>query len=162
MSTVEPVSEKLRELLSAIPSHDRGLSWELRDYKDRERLEVYGTIAKAFKYILDNTDAVIAALSHVQAPAEPCGKFWYAVHSVTGVHIGLWDNAHWANAVLAEYPDGTVTVLREYSPAPQIDDAAVERALDEAGSAWGMHLSKENKRYLMRAALEAAIGGNKP
>jgi hypothetical protein len=70
MSTAEPVSDKLRELLSAIPSHDRGLSWELRDYRDRERLEVYGPIAKAFKYILDNTDAVIAALSHVQAPAE--------------------------------------------------------------------------------------------
>ncbi|CAN7498341.1 hypothetical protein LJR231_003508 [Phyllobacterium sp. LjRoot231] len=55
------------------------------------------------------------------APAEvvgeaSTGKFWYAVHSVTGIHIGLWDNAHWAHAVLAEYPDGTVTVLREYSP----------------------------------------------
>lgn len=35
-------------------------------------------------------------------------------------------------------------------------DEEVEAALDEAGSGWGMHLSKDNKRYLMREALNAA------
>jgi len=33
----------------------------------------------------------------------------------------------------------------------------VEAALLEAGNAWGMHLSRENKVKLMRAAIEAAL-----
>jgi len=54
---------ELHKLLCAIPDNDHGLSWQLRDaYSGVERLEVHGAIAKAFKYILDNTDVIRAAL----------------------------------------------------------------------------------------------------
>jgi hypothetical protein len=61
--------DELHKLLCAIPNNDRGLSWQLRDaYSGVERLEVHGAIAKAFKYILDNADAIRSAL--VAAPVQ--------------------------------------------------------------------------------------------
>jgi len=61
--------DELHKLLCAIPNNDRGLSWQLRDaYSGVERLEVHGAIAKAFKYILDNTDAIRSVL--VAAPSR--------------------------------------------------------------------------------------------
>jgi hypothetical protein len=39
----------------------------------------------------------------------------------------------------------------------KIPKEAVDRALNEAGSAWGMHLTAENKLNLMEAAISAAL-----
>ncbi|NTF54850.1 hypothetical protein G6L12_08085 [Agrobacterium rhizogenes] len=39
----------------------------------------------------------------------------------------------------------------------KIPKEAVDRALSEAGSAWGMHLTAENKRNLMEAAISVAL-----
>lgn len=53
--------------------------------------------------------------------------------------------------------------LLRQPPAPvQVTEEMVEAALDEAGSQWGMHNTPENKRKLMRAALEAALQAGVP
>lgn len=58
-----PQLEELRDRLAMMPMVDRGIRWELRDRNGAEHLEVWGEIANAFKYILDNPAAIVSALS---------------------------------------------------------------------------------------------------
>lgn len=71
---------------------------------------------------------------------------WFAVHSVTGVHIGLWQDGKVAQEVLSEYPGGTITELVDLTPivaaAPDMLEALKEAedhllwakaTLDDAG-----------------------------
>lgn len=55
--------DKLKEQLEAIPKYDRGISWQLSNWQRREELAVYGATATALKFVLDNTDAILALLS---------------------------------------------------------------------------------------------------
>lgn len=53
-----------------------------------------------------------------EVAAEP--DYW-AVHSVTGWNIGLWNKCDVALDALAEYPDGTLTPL--YAVPPVVEEA---------------------------------------
>lgn len=60
---------------------------------------------------------------------------WFAVHSATGVHIGLWDDGKIAHEVLSKYPGGTITELVEATPATaaaNIDMSAIKQSIEDA------------------------------
>lgn len=54
--------EELRERLAKLPKYDRGINWQLRNWQGAEELTVYGETANLFKWILDNTNELIASL----------------------------------------------------------------------------------------------------
>ena len=58
-----PQVVELRKRLENIPKHDRGIDWRLRNYRSAEQLTVYSQTANSLKWILDNTDELIAALA---------------------------------------------------------------------------------------------------
>lgn len=55
--------EQLLDLLKDMPAVDRGYSWELRNSRGHEEIRAYGVNAKTFKFVIDNRDALISALS---------------------------------------------------------------------------------------------------
>jgi len=57
------VVEALREKIAEIHRYDRGYSWEASDYRGVEVIHGYGPIAAMCKFILDNTDDLLASLS---------------------------------------------------------------------------------------------------
>lgn len=52
----------LLALVEKMPKHDRGFSWEKRNYRDVEEIRAYGENAAVLKFILDNTETLIADL----------------------------------------------------------------------------------------------------
>ncbi|WP_024898848.1 hypothetical protein [Brucella rhizosphaerae] len=53
---------------------------------------------------------------------------YWAIHSKTGVHIGLWPDKADADEVLREYEGGTITPLFKSAPAPYPRAQALEEA----------------------------------
>jgi hypothetical protein len=72
-------------------------------------------------------DAVRAALTAYEA-AKGGGVAWYALHSKTGAHVGLWTDKSTPERLLADYPGGTITTLYSAlaSPASGERDAVIE------------------------------------
>lgn len=74
--TLPPVVEvsgslaELLQLVDAMPRVDRGFSWEARDYRGNEAIRAYGRNAKVLKFILDNTDQIVADLRTALASSE--------------------------------------------------------------------------------------------
>lgn len=63
---VKDTSAELKELLSLLErmsTVDCGYSWELRNSRGQEEIRAYGENAKTFKFVIDNRDALISALS---------------------------------------------------------------------------------------------------
>lgn len=77
------ITEELHRRLDNLPKYDRGIHWELRNrFTGAERLEASGASANLCKWVLDNTEALSAALAAaeeqeqaadgwVMVPAEP-------------------------------------------------------------------------------------------
>ncbi|UYQ71006.1 hypothetical protein OF122_13150 [Pelagibacterium flavum] len=51
---------------------------------------------------------------------------WFALHSTTGVNIGLWQEGAIAVKVQAEYPGSTITEMVEVTPAVDAVDEMLE------------------------------------
>jgi hypothetical protein len=68
-------------------------------------------------------DNILALRSSVKMVAD-----FYAVHSVTGSHIGLWKDEVFARNVLKEYEGGTITPLYTH-PTPQEAPSEVTEGL---------------------------------
>lgn len=96
-------------------------------------------------------------LSAIEAPSEGEGPDFYAVHSVTGSHIGLWKDEVFARNVLKEYEGGTITPLYAHpSPAAPSEgtDAMVERFRAFVKEATGTELSLQIVERALTAALK--------
>ncbi|WP_028003142.1 hypothetical protein [Sinorhizobium meliloti] len=55
------MTDTLTELLGKLeklPKTDRGISWERRNWQDREQLNVYGETASLCEWVLDNSEAL--------------------------------------------------------------------------------------------------------
>lgn len=64
---------------------------------------------------------------------------YFAVQSVTGVHIGMWENGKIASEVLSEYPGGKIIEM--------VDVHAVPRATPSPGADFRAGLLRAGKRY---------------
>lgn len=79
-------------------------------------------------------DAVIAALSHSTRDGE-AKPSWFAVQSVSGTHIGMWQDETIARRVFnEEYPDGRfIPLYAAPQPAPVVTEDMVGSVLDQIG-----------------------------
>ncbi|WP_145316867.1 DUF551 domain-containing protein [Rhizobium sp. ERR 922] len=69
---------ELRNRLEKLPKSDRGISWQLYNWQHTEELTVYGATANCLKWIIDNTDEIIAAL-HAPIEAGNGGEGWLPI-----------------------------------------------------------------------------------
>lgn len=131
--TMSGVTTKLRKLLQEMPNTGRGIIWQRSNGLDGERLEVFGSVATALKYILDNADDVVAAL----APSEAEPVAWRRELTVTTTTKERLPDDFTDNADLAELWRGhpqTISVKALYdhpdssSDAVRITDEMVEKA----------------------------------
>lgn len=95
--------------------------------------------AEANKYILATPEALAASpeAAKLIADAEARGMeravhvmpHYFAVYSVTGVHIGVWEDGQIAGDVLAEYAGGSIVEMVPIS-AIRAEAAAIRRAAE--------------------------------
>ncbi len=62
-SPYAPIVDELIAKLRKLPKADRGISWRLRNWCGAEELTVYSATANLCKFVLDNDEALIAALA---------------------------------------------------------------------------------------------------
>lgn len=91
--------KELRERLSKLPKYDRGINWQLRNWQGSEELTVYGTTANFFKWILDNTEELIASLQSSGLVLAGEAVAWANMHE-DGRMVGLAEEKpdNWLNA----------------------------------------------------------------
>ncbi|MDH0869705.1 hypothetical protein [Agrobacterium pusense] len=135
---VDDKIKKLVALLEKMPKTDRGYSWELRDAYGNEAIRAYGANAAAFKFILDHTDELIAALSEAEKRER---------------------EARSPFEIVADWHDRQARTFKEMShdwrSGEQVRKKAADAAKHHAGSAAALRLHAINER---RAALERSEG----
>lgn len=101
---------------------------------------------------IDIYTELLALRSSVKTVAD-----FYAIHSATGSHIGLWNDEVFARNVLKEYEGGTITPLYTH-PTPQgapseVTEDAVFRAMTKADDL-DISLCDDDAREILTAALK--------
>ncbi len=124
--------EQLLDLLKDMPAADRGYSWELRNSRGHEEIRAYGENAKTFKFVIDNRDALISALSA-------------QVQDVADMPQSPWPASDWAIGRIKELeaqavPEGWQLVPEEPTPEMLARGAESSCSLTEYG-AHGVYVS---------------------
>lgn len=176
MSTAEPVSVTEPPERINVAQDSDGF-WTCREAVIGSQEYVRSDIERDWRYEALRLKSELAALSHVQAPAEVAGwTFWHAygemVFEIPG-HVVVSiepDGVSYTTRTDGDWVAGSFDAMKQPTraaqeieaaiastpPAPQVDEAMVERATTALIIEAEAHSSY---RDCARAALEAAIGG---
>ncbi|WP_318866602.1 hypothetical protein RWA05_17885 [Sinorhizobium meliloti] len=118
MEPNDPAMAELLYRLDKLPKTDRGISWERRNWQDREQLNVYGETASLCKWVLDNAEALASRIRSclLDKPEAVEGEpfAWYTVDKHGCDYMSR--NEHNLRNIAADV-HGEVTPLYKQPPA---------------------------------------------